>query len=955
MEGRSNTCERARVAVAQAVDIPHVHRGPSVVPFLAPKTPPVIRSPSLRQGRTAHWYCALAALSWLAFLAPVVGRADPAPRVASVTVDSVRRSPETFAQLLRVKAGDLYSLAAADADLKRLYATGAFDDVRLAVTATEGGVRLVYHCLDRTFISSLRFTDRLFPTQVLRNVVAMASGEPLDRERLEEAPARLRGHYAANGYPDAQVRLQVVDETATKSVAVTFEIDRGKPQRLIARRLTGDVPVADWRVKRKMELRLFDRPQASVLAGERRRVIDYLRGRGYLGAKVDTPQIVVEEGSRWVRLVLPIDAGMRTRFRVKGNRALSDSEVVAACDLARFAEVTDAARAQMAEGVAAAYRQAGYDEARVEVAPPQSTGSEREQRVTIAVHEGARREVAAIDIDTGGAIDPEAIRAVMSLATPRSFGRRPWFRQDLFAADRAAIEAWLQDQGYYQAQLRRYEAEPAGDEAVAVKVEVEAGVRSMLTAVDFDGITAFDPQTLLNGVEPGTPLRIEEVNRLRRRLLDAYHSRGYLEAQVRTHLSPLGEGRWRLQVVADEGQEVLTGATRIRGLDRTRPQVVKRELRYKKGEPLDPARLLESRQALSRLGLFQRIDLHPDPLLAGAAVQDVVVDVDEGDAGEVALAFGFGTEENLRTALEISHRNPFGYGRPVNFLAQLSSLERTLSLSGREPYLFGTRTSLLLNVVDTKRKFENFTKKTTGTAGILQRTLTTHLDGSVGIQYDNASVSDITGDVVVTDAETGRIGIASFIASLLWDFRDNLVDPTRGVLLGADAQLATDFLLSERNFLKIGGQISTFVTPWGGWTTAAGLRLGAILPTVSGEEEPIQVRYFLGGRSTVRAFRQDQLTGDDPNHLGGSSFFLFNLEERFPLYHQLKGVVFADIGNVFPAEDPFDHLGDLRYSAGAGLRITTPVGPLRLDYGRKLDRRAGESSGELHFTLGHAF
>jgi len=923
--------------------------------FSPPRTPPVIHSLPLRQGRTARRFCALVALFWLMAVVPSVGRADPAPRVVSVTVDSVRRSPETFAPLLRVKAGDPYSPAAADADLKRLYATGAFDDVRLAVTAGDEGVRLVYHCLDRTFVSSLRFTDRLFSTQVLRNVVAIAPGEPLDQERLEEAPARLRGHYAANGYPDARVRLQVVEDPATKSVAVAFEIDRGKPQRLIARRLTGDVPMAHWRVKRKMELRLFDRPQAAVLAGERRRVIDYLRGRGYLGATVGTPQIVVEEGSRWVRLVVPIEAGVRTVFRVKGNRALSDSEVVAACGLARFAEVTEAARAQMAEGVAGAYRQEGYDEVRVEVAPPRSTGGDEQQRVTITVHEGRRRTVAAIDIDTGGEIDPAAIRAVMSLATPRSFGRRPWFRQDLFAADRAAIEAWLRDQGYYQAQLRRYEVEPAGDEAVAVKMEVQAGVRSMLTAVNFDGVTAFDPQPLLTGVAAGTPLRIEEVNRLRRRLLDAYHSRGYLEAQVRTHLTPLGDGRWRLQVVADEGQEVRTGATRIQGLDRTRPKVVKRELRYEAGEPLDPARLLESRQALSRLGLFQRIDIYPDPLLAGAAVQDVVVDVDEGQAGEVALAFGFGTEENLRTALEVSHRNPFGYGRPVAFLAQLSSLERTLSLSGREPYLFGTRTSLLLNVVDTTRQFENFTKKTTGTAGILQRKLTDHLDGSLGIQYDNASVSDITGDVVVTEAETGRIGIASFIASLLWDFRDNLVDPTRGVLLGADAQLATDFLLSERNFLKIGGQISTFVTPWEGWTTAAGLRLGAILPTRSGEEEPIQVRYFLGGRSTVRAFRQDQLTGDDPNQLGGSSFFLFNLEERFPLYHQLKGVVFADVGNVFPTEDPFDHLGDLRYSAGLGLRITTPVGPLRLDYGRKIDRQAGESSGELHFTLGHAF
>jgi outer membrane protein insertion porin family len=174
-------------------------------------------------------------------------------------------------------------------------------------------------------------------------------------------------------------------------------------------------------------------------------------------------------------------------------------------------------------------------------------------------------------------------------------------------------------------------------------------------------------------------------------------------------------------------------------------------------------------------------------------------------------------------------------------------------------------------------------------------------------------------------------------------------------MVGADLQLATDLLLSERDFLKVGGQLGGFLTPREGWTTAVGFRLGSILATTSGEEEPIQVRYFLGGRSTLRGFRQDQLAGDDPQRLGGTSYLLVNLEERFPVYRQLRGVLFADIGNVFPTDNPFSHLDDLRYTAGVGLRLTTPVGPLRVDYGYKLNRRDGDSPGELHFTVGHAF
>jgi outer membrane protein insertion porin family len=875
-------------------------------------------------------------------------------RVVAVEVASARRPSGTLAHLLQLRPGDPYSADLADSDLKRLYATGAFDDVRLTVSPVVGGVSLVYRCVDRTFVSSLRFTDHLFPIQVARNAVGMAAGEPLDRSRLAEAPGRLHAFYQRAGYPDARVEVKLAEQPEHKAVDIVFHVQRGPAQRVLGRKFTGDVPVAQWRLRRQLELRFFDRLRPDTLDQERRRILEYLRRHGFIGASVGEPQIQAKDDSHWVNLIIPVQAGVRTRFKVRGNRALSDDEILEACELGRRSDLEKATRQEMAAGVVAAYRDLGYDGATAKISAPRPARHEGEQEVMVHVHQGRRRAVTAVHVEIDGDVDPDAVREVMALAQPRFFGRPPWFRQDLFEADRQAILTMLRERGYYAPDVYRYEVTPVND-GVAVEVGVRVDGRSLLVAVDLDGVTLFSRDDLLAGFATDVPLRLEEVDALRERIVTAYRHRGYLAAQVQTHLVPLGGGRWRLQVAVDEGQEVRIGGTQIRGLERTHPRVVKRELRYAPGDPLDPERLAASRQALSRLGLFERIDLRPDPLLTGAPVQDVVVDVDEGPAGEVAAAIGFGSQENLRTSLEISHRNPLGYNRPIAFLTQLSSLERTFSVSGREPYLFNTHTSLLLNLVDTTREFENFTKKTIGTAAILERKLSEHLDGSLGFQYDNASLSNITGDVVVTDAETGRIGISSFIGSLLWDFRDNPPDPTRGVLFGTDVQLATDVLLSERNFLKIGGQFSGLLTPWSEWTTAVGLRLGTIMPTVAGEEEPIQVRYFLGGRSTIRAFRQDELTGDDPNQLGGTSFLLFNLEERFPLYHRLRGVVFTDIGNVFTSNNPFVHLGDVRYTAGVGLRVTTPVGPLRLDYGRKLNRKRDESAGELHFTLGHAF
>ncbi len=889
----------------------------------------------------------------VALLLGVVTPAAATPRIVAVEVEAVRRPPAAFQAILHQRPGDPYSAELADADLKRLYATGAFDDVRLEVVEEGDGVRLVYHGVDRTFLRRLRFTDRHFPLQTLRQAVGLAAGRPLDRAVLAAAPEQLRALYHGEGYPQALVATEVEEVAAERAVSVTFRIEPGPPLRLTGVRFTGPLPMARWRLRWTLGLHFGDHLRPVAFDDHAARLTEVLRRRGYLDATVGPIMVEAEAGSRWGRLVVPIEPGIRTVVEVEGNHALSRREVVDGLDLARHTNLDGAGRKQMAAALVALYRGEGYD-ARVEVQEVRPGARPGEQRLVVRCHEGRRIPVAAIHIDAGGEVDGETIRQVMALARHRSFGRPAWFRRDLFEADRAAIEARLRLLGHYQARLVRYEAHRT-DAGMVVDVAVEPGPVAMVAEVTLTGAHAIDRDTLLAGLKTPSPLLLPALRDLRRKMVTTYRQRGFLEARVQSHLAPLGEGRWRLELTVEEGVQSRIGATHIRGLDRTAEAVVRRELRYREGDPLDPARLHETRQALARLGLFEQVEVAPDPLLAGAAVRDVVVDLDEGKQGAVAWSIGFGSAENLRTTVEISHLSPFGHSRPVAFLTRLSAIERTVSLSGREPRLLDSHTGLLVNAVQVNREFENFTKTTIGTSAILEREIFPHLHASLGFQYDNSSLSNVTGEVRVTDADLGRIGLASGIASLLWEGRDNPLDPTHGWVVGSDVQWSTDLLLSERNFVKVGGQAAAYFTPRPGWTTALGVRAGSIVTTRAGEDEPIQVRYFLGGASTLRAFRQDELAGDSSDQLGGTSFLLLNVEERFPIYRLLRGVVFTDIGNVFANRDPLERLGRLRRTLGLGLRIRTPVGPLRLDYGIKLNRRGSEGRGELHLSLGQAF
>jgi outer membrane protein insertion porin family len=120
---------------------------------------------------------------------------------------------------------------------------------------------------------------------------------------------------------------------------------------------------------------------------------------------------------------------------------------------------------------------------------------------------------------------------------------------------------------------------------------------------------------------------------------------------------------------------------------------------------------------------------------------------------------------------------------------------------------------------------------------------------------------------------------------------------------------------------------------------------------------PITERFFAGGANTLRGFPLDEASPrnfETGEPVGGNVLMLLNLELRLPIANKLGGVVFSDNGNVYRRVEVIELL-NWRYNFGAGIRYQTPIGPVRVDYGIKLNRRPDESFGRLHVSLGHPF
>ena len=179
------------------------------------------------------------------------------------------------------------------------------------------------------------------------------------------------------------------------------------------------------------------------------------------------------------------------------------------------------------------------------------------------------------------------------------------------------------------------------------------------------------------------------------------------------------------------------------------------------------------------------------------------------------------------------------------------------------------------------------------------------------------------------------------------------------MLLSATGELAGGPLGGDRDFVKLYGSASTYFKNFGENVLELKIRAGIADAYDNSERVPIYERYFLGGANTVRGYRERRLGPRDPGNgdpIGGESYWVANIEETFPIYPDLiKGAVFYDVGSLYETIEDFGS-GGVFSGTGVGLRIKTPIGPVKLELGYPLDDIEGEKKKpRFYFSISQGF
>jgi outer membrane protein insertion porin family len=439
------------------------------------------------------------------------------------------------------------------------------------------------------------------------------------------------------------------------------------------------------------------------------------------------------------------------------------------------------------------------------------------------------------------------------------------------------------------------------------------------------------------------------VARDRNALLTAYRDAGYAQAEVTPEVV-LSVDRLQARIVLHvaAGPHVSVDHVVVAGLERTEEEVVRREITFKEGGSLGRQQVIESQRRLGALGLFQRVSVaEVDPETPGR--RTVLVSAEEGPLTTIAYGIGYAEGDLLRGSLEVTRRNLFGMDRTLSAFARLSFKGSRFLATFREPYFLGRRQEMFATGFreEAERPFFDFVRY----GGLLQtaRSLSPGWSLIARYGYQRVHVFNVINPGEVS-REFGNYAVAGPSSSVVNDTRDDPLEPHRGRFLSADVQFSDKWLGGD-TFVKGFVQASAFERLTSRVVLALNGRLG-LARTIGLEESiflPRAERFYAGGDYSLRGFSLDSVLPS-----GGNALVLGSAELRVDAGRYISAALFGDAGNVYPLVSDLT-LRDLRYTAGVGLRYKSALGPLRVDWGYKLNRRPGESHYHVHLTIGHAF
>lgn len=602
--------------------------------------------------------------------------------------------------------------------------------------------------------------------------------------------------------------------------------------------------------------------------------------------------------------------------------------------------------------------------------------------INFTVDEGDVSRIKQINIIGNKAFPEKQLRDQLQLSTSGWFtwySKADQYSKQKLGGDIETLKSFYLNRGYLEMQIESTQVSITPDRKdIYITINISEGDKFTVSDVKLEGEMFGRGEELqsLVALKKGDVYSGQKLNESIKKISERLGNFGYAFANVNANPQVNREKKEvAFTILIDPGKRVYVRQINVMGNTKTRDEVVRREFRQFERSWYDGAKIKLSRDRVDRLGYFSEVDVET-PEVPGTTDQvDVNMTVTEKPTGNISLGAGFSSSEKLTLSGSIHQANAFGSGKNLGIDVNTSKRNKTIALSQTDPYFTDEGIS---------RSYEVFLRTTRppeiNTGDYRIQTLGGKV--SFGVPFSEVDTVFFGAGVERTEVETfadspkvfkeyvndfgtanvsgaGLATTTSVPLTTAWqrDSRDSALVPTTGRYQRANFEVAP---FGSQRYYRATYQQQYFKPILSSWTLALNgeVNYGRGI----GNPYPVFKNFYAGGIGSVRGYEGSSLSvnpqaGEDAT--GGQARVLAAAELQFPFPgsgsdRTLRWFTFVDAGNVFRTDETIA-LSDLRYAAGVGISWISPIGPLKLSFGKALNAEPNDKKQTFQFQLGTGF
>jgi outer membrane protein insertion porin family len=498
---------------------------------------------------------------------------------------------------------------------------------------------------------------------------------------------------------------------------------------------------------------------------------------------------------------------------------------------------------------------------------------------------------------------------------------------------------------------------------VSIVVKVSEGVRTLVSSIKIEGLKTIPEKRVLQVLQlkVGKPFMNDLIKTDEVILSDMISEKGHPYVSVKGE-AVLSKDSTEAAVSyhVDEGPYVTMGNIYYRGNFKTSTSAIRKELGIEPGQPFSLKAMLEGQKNIRDMSVFNSVQFKTIGIKENSDHVTLLIDMEEIEPYYIQAGAGYASDRGLYGNARVGDKNLFGLNKDAWLGGEVSQIGYRGEFDVTQHRIFNSPLSSTY-VLSYERKEELnqiFGTSVWTSSLIFLKEYKPHVTTSLGFRYEHRDqfLQDTSQTIPPEDAASFKPrGVLVTTPFISYDTRDSFVRPKEGFYSSYSVDISKGYQNSLDNFLKHHLNLRYYFSPVQRVTLAWLGRLGYIDTFGKNSQIPDDQLLYLGGTMDLRGFDENMLRYDaSRNPVGGRLAMNGSMEARIELTREWETALFYDTGAV---RRTFVDAGsdEFRASVGIGLRYITPIGPMGLLYGYKLNRKDGESPGKINFSVGYTF